>query len=157
MKNLFYLAVFVLFTASCTKDEPEPYVNPVSTIAKEFTVQPNEWVVNGQQGTSNYSFVSLKKWDAITQDVFDNYSILVFIQQNDVSYNLPMIFTYGTFETIINYGARVGELFLIIADTDLLSQPLPTPINFKAYIIKTALIDPGKKYTEEEIKALTVR
>ena len=157
MKNLFYLAVFVLFTASCTKDEPEPYVNPVSTIAKEFTVQPNEWVAIGQPGQTGYGFVAEKSFPELTEQFFNDYVVFAFYHEktNNVKFQLPLILTRGEYEIIMSFAYYTGNIGFTIRDTDLYTLPFPNTVVFKAYIIKTALIDPGKKYTEEEIKALS--
>ena len=154
-KSILYLtlmAVIIIYiTASCAKEGPigpqgiqGEKGNPGSVNIKTYniTFSNSDWYFLGTLGNSDARWVADFYNSEITNDVFNNGTVLMYYKSSSGHWvSLPQTFYSGTFSYTLTYGYNNGSVFLARYDSDL------NPIN-PGYLESKIVIIPGsgKKY-----------
>lgn len=181
MKNyLNFLAIMMLsmgmFFSSCTKEVVGPQGpqgeqgvagsngqdgqdgqdGNANVKAYSFTAQPGDWFSFGTSGEVGYGWGVTYSLSAITQDIVNNGTVLLYYNTGSAMVAMPYSFPEDGYVETYLYGYYAGGIQIERYDTDLFTTPPPAARTFKIVVIggSARLANPDLDLTNyEEVMA----
>jgi hypothetical protein len=141
----FLVSLFLLgsiFLTSCTKEVVGPE-GPAGKDGKDgnanvtaysATLTPSNWTTLGAYGQEGYGFGAIVQVPAITQEIVDVGTVLVYLSATPGMVPLPYTDIYDGYTINVLYAYRAGEIVLNIFRTDFMGTP-PSTFTIKIVVI----------------------